>query len=100
MGTSEAQIATSVLVTGTGGSGLRAAIELAERGIDVLAVALERRESRGCHNRADYPELDPSLQVNFVWSGPGQLRREPIPAIPSEIAGLMHDVSADGKLVE
>ncbi len=34
----EKQISTSVLVIGTGGSGLRAAIELAERGIDVLAV--------------------------------------------------------------
>ena len=34
----EQQIATSVLVIGTGGSGLRAAIELAERGIDVLVV--------------------------------------------------------------
>ena len=27
--------------------------------------ALARRESRGCHNRTDYPELDPALQVNF-----------------------------------
>lgn len=34
----EQQIATSVVVIGTGGSGLRAAIELAERGIDVLVV--------------------------------------------------------------
>jgi len=65
-----------------------------------LEAALERRESRGCHNRSDYPELDESLQVNLVWSGPGQLTREPIPEIPSEIAGLMREVSADGKLVE
>ena len=33
-----------------------------------LEAALERRETRGCHNRSDYPELDPSLQVNLVWS--------------------------------
>src|SRR6476661_3631153 len=39
----EQQIATSVLVIGTGGSGLRAAIELAERGIDVLAVGKRPR---------------------------------------------------------
>ncbi|WP_231744682.1 FAD-binding protein [Mycobacterium sp. GA-1199] len=32
------QIATSVLVIGTGGSGLRAAITLAEQGSDVLLV--------------------------------------------------------------
>ncbi len=65
-----------------------------------IEAAIERRESRGCHNRADYPELDESLKVNFVWSGPGQLTREPIPEIGSEIAGLMREVSADGKLVE
>jgi succinate dehydrogenase / fumarate reductase flavoprotein subunit len=34
----EQQIATSVVVIGTGGSGLRAAIELVERGIEVLIV--------------------------------------------------------------
>ncbi|MEV6443068.1 FAD-binding protein [Amycolatopsis sp. NPDC051716] len=34
----EHQIATSVLVIGTGGGGLRAAIELAEHGVDVLTV--------------------------------------------------------------
>src|SRR4051794_21839390 len=30
-----------------------------------LEAALERGETRGCHNRSDYPELDPSLQVNL-----------------------------------
>jgi len=34
----EQQIATSVVVIRTGGSGLRAAIELVERGIEVLIV--------------------------------------------------------------
>ena len=38
MSTSERQISTTVLVIGTGGSGLRAAIELAEAGVDVLAL--------------------------------------------------------------
>lgn len=33
----------SVLVIGTGGAGLRAAIELRERGVDVLAVGKRRR---------------------------------------------------------
>ena len=36
--TAERQISTTVLVIGTGGSGLRAAIELAEAGVDVLAL--------------------------------------------------------------
>jgi succinate dehydrogenase / fumarate reductase flavoprotein subunit len=65
-----------------------------------LEAALERRETRGCHNRSDYPHLDQALQVNLVWSGPGDIEREPIPPIPDEIAALMREVSTDGKLVE
>jgi succinate dehydrogenase / fumarate reductase flavoprotein subunit len=65
-----------------------------------LDAARERRETRGCHNRSDYPTIDDSLQVNLVWSGPGRIEREAIPPIPDEIAALMHDVSAAGKLVE
>ncbi|WP_251153498.1 FAD-binding protein [Cellulosimicrobium sp. Marseille-Q4280] len=40
---SHRRLATNVLVIGTGGAGLRASIELAERGIDVLAVGKRRR---------------------------------------------------------
>ncbi len=65
-----------------------------------LDAALVRRETRGCHNRSDYPELDESLQVNLVWSGPGQVEKEEIPAIPAEFASLMREVSSAGKLVE
>ncbi|MFL5577244.1 MAG: L-aspartate oxidase [Gemmatimonadaceae bacterium] len=65
-----------------------------------LEAALERRETRGCHNRSDYPAIDESLQVNLVWSGPGRIEREAIPPIPDEIAALMRDVSTAGKLVE
>jgi succinate dehydrogenase / fumarate reductase flavoprotein subunit len=66
-----------------------------------LEAALERRESRGCHNRSDYPDLDPALQVNLVWSPSTGVVREPIPAIPQELAELMAgEVSVAGKLVE
>ncbi|MGW7681688.1 L-aspartate oxidase [Kribbella sp. NPDC054772] len=65
-----------------------------------LDAALARRESRGCHNRADFPDLDPSLQVNLVWSGPGDVTKEPIPPIPAELRQLMRQVSSEGKLVE
>lgn len=65
-----------------------------------LDCALERRETRGCHNRADFPRQDPGMRVNLVWSGPGRVDREPLPEVPAEIASLMRDVSQDGKLVE
>ena len=65
-----------------------------------LESALERRETRGCHNRSDYPHPDPSLRVNLVWSGPGQVEHEGIAPVPDEIAALMRDVSTEGKLVE
>lgn len=38
MAITEQRLSTMVLVIGTGGAGLRAAIELAEAGVDVLAV--------------------------------------------------------------
>lgn len=31
-----------------------------------ILSAVERRETRGAHNRSDHPELDPDLKVNFV----------------------------------
>ena len=65
-----------------------------------LEAALERRETRGCHNRSDHPEVDPALQVNLVWCGPGRIVREQIAPIPDEIAALMHEVSTSGKLLE
>ncbi|MEV6901081.1 FAD-dependent oxidoreductase [Amycolatopsis sp. NPDC051372] len=65
-----------------------------------LEAAVERRETRGCHNRSDYPELDESMRVNLVWSGPGRIEREELPPVPAEIAALMREVSSEGKLVE
>ncbi|MCF2131696.1 MULTISPECIES: FAD-dependent oxidoreductase [Streptomyces] len=65
-----------------------------------LEAALERRESRGCHNRSDFPQTDPDLRVNLVWSPATGVTRESIPPVPDEIAALMRDVSTQGKLVE
>ncbi|MBB4905863.1 L-aspartate oxidase [Actinophytocola algeriensis] len=65
-----------------------------------LEAALERRETRGCHNRTDHPHLDESMRVNLVWAGPGRIEREPVPPVPEEIAGLIREVSSTGKLVE
>lgn len=65
-----------------------------------VECALERKETRGAHNRSDYPELDPKLQVNLVWSYDSKITHESIPPIPKEIADLMSDVSQEGKLLE
>jgi succinate dehydrogenase / fumarate reductase flavoprotein subunit len=65
-----------------------------------LEAALERRETRGCHNRSDFPDLDESMRVNLVWSGPGQVAQEPVAETPAELAALVREVSTAGKLVE
>lgn len=65
-----------------------------------LEAALERRETRGCHNRSDYPEMDPAMQVNLVWSPETGITREEIAPIPDEIQELIREVSVAGKLVE
>jgi succinate dehydrogenase / fumarate reductase flavoprotein subunit len=70
--------------------------------------AIARRESRGCHNRTDYPGLDPALQVNFhtrigddgrlvdLWS-------EPVEPVPAELLPWLDEAGpADlgGRLLE
>ena len=65
-----------------------------------LECAVERRETRGAHQRSDHPQLDPAMQVNLVWSPTDGVRREPLPPVPTDIASLMHDVPTEGKLLE
>ena len=65
-----------------------------------LEAALERRETRGCHNRSDYPDMDPAMQVNLVWSPETGVTREAIAPISDEIKELIREVSVAGKLVE
>lgn len=65
-----------------------------------VEAALQRRETRGCHNRSDYPNLDESLLVNMAWSGPGNTVQEMVAAAPVELAAFVREVSAAGKLVE
>jgi succinate dehydrogenase / fumarate reductase flavoprotein subunit len=65
-----------------------------------LEAALERRESRGCHHRSDFPDTDPALQVNLVWSPTAGITREEIPSMSPDVAELVRDVETHGKLVE
>jgi succinate dehydrogenase / fumarate reductase flavoprotein subunit len=68
-----------------------------------LECALERRETRGCHNRADYPEQDPELRGNMVWTPTEGVVFEALPDAPESFAALAHEGIGDavvGKLVE
>ncbi|MFE0733240.1 FAD-binding protein [Streptomyces antibioticus] len=65
-----------------------------------LESALERRETRGCHIRSDYPHVDPELKVNMVWSPTTGVSREPVAPIPTDIAKLMSGMSADNMPTE
>lgn len=47
--------------------------------------AIERRESRGAHQRTDYPELDPALRINFYVDAGMRPWAETVPSIPSDL---------------
>ena len=63
---------------------LRAMLGTAEA---TIRGAIAREETRGAHNRSDYPSLDPALEINFVIArgAEGQMTIERAPvASPSE----------------
>ena len=76
---------------------LRSSLTAARATVD---AAIERRETRGCHNRSDHPNLDESLRVNMVWTGPGKVVQEAVAATPVEVAAFVREVSSAGKFVE
>jgi succinate dehydrogenase / fumarate reductase flavoprotein subunit len=83
---------------------LRAGLKTAEA---TLRCALERRESRGAHNRSDFPSLDPSLQRNFhariqERGGPLTIWSEAVPPIPAGLEALLTDTELPvaGRLLE
>ena len=49
-----------------------------------------RTETRGCHNRSDFPELDPELTVNCyvqrASTGDMSVETGPVPPVPDELA--------------
>lgn len=65
-----------------------------------LQSARARRETRGCHNRSDFPDMDATMQVNLVWSADGTIEHEAIAPVSADITSLIRDVSVAGKLVE
>ncbi len=68
-----------------------------------LECALERRETRGCHNRSDFPEQSDELRGNFIWSPVDGVTFEPAAEAPDSFRDLANeaiDTSVAGKLVE
>jgi succinate dehydrogenase / fumarate reductase flavoprotein subunit len=71
-----------------------------------LLSALERSETRGAHIRADFPDLDRELTVNFVIAVRGEetlLSRQPVPEVPKELRSWVDqeaDLEVAGRLLE
>jgi succinate dehydrogenase / fumarate reductase flavoprotein subunit len=67
-----------------------------------LECARERRETRGAHNRVDFPEQDPTLQVNLLWAPDGTTAGEPIPRPSPAVAALAcgPDLDVRNRLLE
>ena len=72
-----------------------------------LRGAIAREETRGAHNRSDFPELDPAMEVNFIVGRDSQARmtlgRAPVAAVPVELRSWITragDIDPTGKLLE
>lgn len=82
---------------------LRASLVTAEA---TILCAIERRESRGAHNRLDYPDLAAKTKVNFVvTSKDGELfvSDESVPPVPEHLQAWAvddEDVDVAGRLLE
>ncbi|MEO1444133.1 MAG: FAD-binding protein, partial [Chloroflexota bacterium] len=82
---------------------LRASIVSAE---STLRGALERRESRGAHQRVDYPDMNEQLNVNFVMrldeNGEQVLSTQNVPPVPEDLRTWLTDeeFEIEGRLLE
>jgi succinate dehydrogenase / fumarate reductase, flavoprotein subunit len=67
-----------------------------------LECALERRETRGAHNRVDFPEQDPALRASLIWTPEGRIVREPLAAPSAVVAALAGgpELEIAGRLLE
>ena len=83
---------------------LRGALTAAEA---TLRSALARRESRGAHQRTDFPEIDPAQEVNLRVGrdaeGRQHVRSVAVPPVPDELRSVVDDdpeLALQGRLLE
>ncbi len=82
---------------------LRSSLESAEA---TLRCAIERRETRGAHNRSDYPDLDPAMTKNFVVilneDGEQVIQEWDVAPLPIELESWVDDkeIEVAGRLLE
>ena len=68
-----------------------------------LDCARARRETRGAHNRTDFPAQDPELTVNLLWRAGEPVAREAVGEPSGEVAALLErreDMAVAGRLLE
>jgi succinate dehydrogenase / fumarate reductase flavoprotein subunit len=72
-----------------------------------IRSAIERRESRGAHQRDDYPDSDPDLKVSFVVkldeNGNQSVDSVPVPPVPTDLRAWVEDqeeLAVEGRLLE
>jgi succinate dehydrogenase flavoprotein subunit len=67
-----------------------------------LESAHERRETRGAHNRTDFPSQDASQQANLIWAPDVTISRQQTPLPSARVAALAGGPELDtaGRLLE